>query len=126
MLNILKNAMTNENTVYLGDKKVDIKKLTPSLWKKLFETIDQLPGLIVQVLLAPKEDFYSYIISACDIAMDEVVRVVAVLSGIDEKYISENAGLDEIINYLAKTVKKNNLRDVIKNVKSLLPQQQTE
>ncbi|MBU5214958.1 hypothetical protein KQI60_25765 [Bacillus oleronius] len=113
--------MSNENVTYLGDKKVEIKKLTPSLWKKLFETIDHLPGLIVQVLLAPKENFYSYVLSACDIAMDEVVRVVAVLSGLDEDYISDNAGLDEITNYLIKTVKKNNLRDVVKNVKSLLP-----
>jgi hypothetical protein len=122
VLNKLKNVMINENYLYLGDRKVEVKKLTPTLWKKLFSTIDQLPGLIVQVLLAPKENFYSYVVQACDLALDEVIQVVAVLSDIDAEYISDNAGLDEIINYLVKTVKKNNLRDVVKNVQSLLPQ----
>lgn len=126
MLDKLKNAISSENTLYLGNKKVEIKKLTPNLWKKLFETIDRLPGLIVQVILAPKEDFYSYVISAAEIAMDEIVQVVAVLSSIDEDYIKENAGLDELIDYLVKTAKKNNLQDTLKNVKSLLPNKQTE
>lgn len=121
MLDKLKNAVSGENQVYLGSKKVEVKKLTPNLWKKLFGTVDRLPGLIVQVILAPKEDFYSYVISAAEIAMDEVVQVVSVLSGVDEEYLKENAGLDDIVNYLVKTVKKNNLHEAIKNVKSLLP-----
>lgn len=123
MLDKLKNAITSDNAVYLGNKKVDVKKLTPNLWRKLFGTLDRLPGLIMQVVLAPKEDFYSYVLSACDIALDEVEAVVSVLSGIDKEYIAEHAGLDEIIDYLVKTAKKNNLNSVVKNVKSLLPEQ---
>ncbi|MCU9614076.1 hypothetical protein OEV98_10945 [Caldibacillus lycopersici] len=127
MLDKLKNAMSNENIAYLGDKKVEIKKLTPVLWKKLFATIDRLPGLVVQVLLAPKEDFYSYIVSASELAMKEVVQVVAVLSDIDEEYIDNHVGLDELVDYLVKTVKKNNFKGIVKNVKSLLPEvQKTE
>ena len=126
MFNKLRNAITNENSVYLGDKKVEIKKLTPVLWKKLFETVDRLPGLIVQVMLAPKNEFYSYVISAAEIAMDEVIQVVSVLSDVDVDYIREKAGLDEIINYLVKTIKKNNLLDVVKNFKSLLPKPETD
>lgn len=122
----LRNAITNETSVYLGDKKVEIKKLTPVLWKKLFETVDRLPGLIVQVMLAPKNEFYSYVISAAEIAMDEVIQVVSVLSDLDVDYISEKAGLDEIINYLVKTIKKNNLQDVVKNFKSLLQKPETD
>ncbi|WP_258535683.1 hypothetical protein [Bacillus sp. 03113] len=124
MLKMLKSAVKNENAVFLGKKQVDIPKLTPNLWRKLFGTLDKLPGLIVQVLLAPKEDFYSYVLSACDIALDEVVAIVSVLSGIDRDYIAENAGLDEIVQYLVKTAKNNNLNNVVKNVKSLLPKQQ--
>ncbi|WP_242634659.1 hypothetical protein [Bacillus timonensis] len=126
MLNKFKNALTNENSLYLGDKKVEVKKLTPAMWKKLFSTIDQLPGLIVQVLLAPKENFYPYVVQACEIAMDEVVQIVSVLSGIDQEYLNKNAGLDEIIKYLVRTIQKNNLQDTVKNVKSLLPQKAKE
>jgi hypothetical protein len=107
--------------MYLGEKRVEINKLTPKRWRQLFATIDTLPGLIVQVITAPQEDFYAYVVSACDIALDEVVKVVAVLSELDEDYINDNVGVDELVQYLLRTSKRNNLNEVIKNVSSLLP-----
>jgi hypothetical protein len=111
----------NENTMYLGEKRVEINKLTPKRWRQLFATIDTLPGLIVQVITAPQEDFYAYVVSACDIALEEVVKVVAVLSELDEEYINDNVGVDELITYVTRTAKRNNLAETLKNVSSLLP-----
>ncbi|WP_427036647.1 hypothetical protein [Cytobacillus pseudoceanisediminis] len=123
MFNKLKAKITalNENEMYLGDKRVRIEKLTIVKWRQLFETVDKLPGLIVQVLTAPQENFYAYVLTAFNLALDEVAHVVAVLSGIDYEYILENVGIDEQIEYLAKTVKRNRLDSVAKNVQSLLP-----
>lgn len=122
MLNALKkNPFLNENQMYLHEKKVEIPKLTPDRWKQLFEKVDMLPGLIVQVLLAPKEDFYTVIISAAQIAMDEVTELVAILSELEVEYIRKNVGLHEIIEFLARTVKRNQLGEAAKNLKSLLP-----
>ncbi len=111
----------NENEMYLGDKRVRIEKLTIVKWRQLFEAVDKLPGLIVQVLTAPQENFYAYVLTAFNLALDEVAHVVAVLSGIDYEYILENVGIDEQIEYLARTVKRNRLDSVAKNVQSLLP-----
>jgi hypothetical protein len=123
LLNLLKSKIMplNENTMYLGEKRVEINKLTPKRWRQLFATIDTLPGLIIQVLTAPQEDFHAYIISACDIALEEVVKIVAVLSDVDEEYINENVGVDELVQYVVRTAKRNNLSEVVKNVSSLLP-----
>lgn len=110
-----------ENEMILGDKRVKINKLTPNKWRQLFEAVDKLPGIIVQIITAPQEDFYAYVINGLDIAMDEFIHIVAVLSDIDEEYIREEVGVDEIFEYLARTVKKNRLDSVVKNVKSLLP-----
>ena len=123
MFNKLKAKITalNENEMYLGEKRVRIEKLTIVKWRQLFETVDKLPGLIVQVLTAPQENFYAYVLTAFNLALDEVAHVVAVLSGIDYEYILENVGIDEQIEYLAKTVKRNRLDSVAKNVQSLLP-----
>jgi hypothetical protein len=107
----------------LGDKRVKIEKLTIAKWRQLFSTVDKLPGLIVQVLSAPADDFYSYVITALDIAFDEIAEIVAVLSGVDAEYITEHVGVDELFEYLSRTVKRNRLDDVVKNVKSLLPKQ---
>lgn len=123
MFNRLKAKITalNENETYLGDKRVRIEKLTIAKWRKLFETVDKLPGLILQVLTAPQENFYEYVLTALDLALEEVAQVVSVLSGLDFDYIVEHVGIDEQVEYLAKTVKLNRLDAVAKNVKSLLP-----
>jgi hypothetical protein len=111
----------NENEMYLGEKRVTIEKLTIVKWRKLFEVVDRLPGLIVQVLSAPSEDFYAYVISALDLAFDEIAQVVSILTGIEVSYIEENVGIDELFEYLSRTVKRNRLDEMVKNVKSLLP-----
>jgi hypothetical protein len=111
----------NENEMMLGDKRVRIEKLTIAKWRQLFEVVDKLPGLIVQILTAPKDDFYAYVITALDLAFEEIALIVSVLSGLEVDYITENVGVDELFEYLAKTVKKNRLEDVVKNVKGLLP-----
>lgn len=111
----------NENEMMLGEKRVRIEKLTIAKWRQLFEVVDKLPGLIVQILTAPKDDFYAYVITALDLAFEEIALIVSVLSGLDVDYINENVGVDELFEYLAKTVKKNRLEDVVKNAKSLLP-----
>lgn len=121
MFKRLKDTMLNDNQMYLHEKKVDIPKLTPERWKKLFEKVDLLPGLIVQVILAPKENMYSTLITACELAMDEIIEVVALLSELDEEYIRNEVGLDETIEFLARVVKRNRLNDAVKNLQSLLP-----
>ncbi|MGM0904268.1 MAG: hypothetical protein ACQEXB_24590 [Bacillota bacterium] len=126
MFNRLKTKICalNEHEMYLGDKRVRIEKLTIAKWRQLFETVDKLPGLIVQVITAPQDDYYAYVLSALDIAFEEIAQVVSVLSGVSVDYIIEHVGIDELIEYLARTVKRNRLDDVVKNAKSLLPTKQ--
>lgn len=126
MFNKLKFNLLNENQMYLHEKKVEIPKLTPERWKKLFEKVDMLPGIIVQVLLAPKKDFYSTVLTAIDLMIDEVVEVVAILTEIDAEYIKKNVGIDELIEFLTKTVRKNQLAGMVKNLQSLLPKPNPE
>lgn len=111
----------------LGDKTVQIPKLTPVKWKALFEVVDRLPHLFITVLsTSGQEDFASTLVAAAKLAMDEVAKIVAVLSGLDEDYILENVGTDEIVEFLIAVVEKNRLQSVAKNLKSLLPKAPTE
>jgi hypothetical protein len=116
-----KQGSLSDHEMYLGDKRVRIEKLTIARWRQLFETVDKLPGLIIQVITAPQDDYYAYVLSALDIAFEEVAQVVSVLSGVDVDYIVDDVGIDELIDYLARTVKRNRLDNVVKNAKSLLP-----
>ena len=116
------SKVTRDNEVRLGEKRVQIKKLTPVRWRELFGTIETLTNLVLQVLAAPKEDKRGYILAAIDEGLSEVCEVVALLTGLDVEYVKNEAGLDEIIEYLAKTARYNRLGDAIKNAKSLLGQ----
>jgi hypothetical protein len=111
----------SENEMMLGEKRVKIEKLTIAKWRELFAVIDKLPGLIVQILSAPQDDFYAYVVTGLDIAFDEVAQIVAVLTGLDADYIENQVGVDELFDYLSRTVKRNRLEEAVKNVKSLLP-----
>jgi ethanolamine utilization protein EutA (predicted chaperonin) len=115
-----------EHEMMLGDKRVKIEKLTIVKWRELFEVVDKLPGLIVQVLTASSDDFYAYVVTALDLAADEVSQIVSVLSGVEAEYLQETVGVDELIEYLARTVKRNRLDGVVKNVQSLLPKAKKE
>lgn len=111
----------------LGDKTVQVPKLTPVKWKALFEVVDRLPHLFITVLsTSGQEDFASTLVAAAKLAMDEVAKIVSVLSGLDEDYILENVGTDEIVDFLISVVEKNRLQSVAKNLKSLLPKAPTE
>lgn len=125
-MNSIKMAFSRKDTVELGGKRVNIQKLTYVKWRELFDAIDTLPGIIVNVLLAPKESFYETVLVAFDFALDEIYRVVAILSGLDETYLKENAGINEVAEYLVLTAKKNDFNNVIKNAKSLLPKAKPE
>jgi hypothetical protein len=118
------SAFQRDDLVQLGDKRVQIKKLTPALYKELFGSIDRLPGLVVSVMFAPKEQYYEYVLVACSEAVAEVEQVVSILSGLDVEYIHNNVGVTELIDYIVRTAKKNDFTSVIKNVKSLLPKVQ--
>ncbi|UUT18472.1 hypothetical protein [Bacillus velezensis] len=109
------------DAVQLGKYPVEVAKLTPAKWKQLFLALDKIPSLILQVISAPKTDFYPYLVNAIDIGLDEIVEITALLSGVEAEYIREEVGTDEIIEYLTLTVKKNRLDSQAKNVKSLLP-----
>ncbi|MDR4250706.1 hypothetical protein [Bacillus pumilus] len=106
----------------LGDKTVQVPKLTPVKWKELFEVVDRLPHLFFTVLSTNgQDDFVATLVAAINLAMDEVVKIVAVLSGLDKDYVQENVGTDEIVEFLIAVVEKNRLQSVAKNLRSLLP-----
>lgn len=110
-----------KDCVYFGDTCVEIPKLTVAKWKALFEAVETLPRLLVNVLSARGTDeFVASAVVATSLALDEIVKVVAVLTGLDPKFIEENADHNEIIEFIVKTAQKNDLERAAKNFQSVL------
>lgn len=110
------------NDLFLGEKLVKPRKVTPVVWKQLFEKIEDLPAWIIQTMLIHnREDFPAYLAHLIRESTDEIVKLTSILSGIDEKYIEENASIPEITEYITKTAELNDFSGALKNLKSLLP-----
>lgn len=118
--NLLIKSFTRIDVASLGKHKVSICKLTPKRFKSLFGTIETLPNLIITVARAPQEDKVAYILSALEVGLDEIVSIVSELTELDRDYISDEVGIDEILDYLVKMIEANRLEHVVKNVRRLL------
>ncbi|MED3275396.1 hypothetical protein BK703_16880 [Bacillus thuringiensis serovar silo] len=122
-----KKKMQMPETLKLGEKTVRIRKVTPAEYKELMAVIGNLPNLIVQVVQAPEEERLTYIMTALDVGMDDLINVTSTLSNIDADYLtSEGVGLDEIVEYVTQMAKFNEIGKTIKNLASLLPKATAE
>ncbi|MDT2240707.1 hypothetical protein P7H22_10675 [Paenibacillus larvae] len=54
-------------------------------------------------------------------ALDDLLLTVSILSGIDVEELENEAGIDEIVDYIVHVYEHNNIDDLLKNVKCLLP-----
>jgi hypothetical protein len=120
-LEILKNAMRREDVVMLGEKRVKIEKLTPAKWRGLFGTIGTLPQLMANVFNAPAEDRAIFLQTAAEVGLDDLLAVTSELTGIELDYLENKVSLTEVIEYITRTAKYNDLERAVKNVLSLLP-----
>ncbi|MDP5274354.1 hypothetical protein [Chengkuizengella axinellae] len=110
-----------KDTVKLGNKNVEIPKLTIAKWKLLFDNIQALPQIILNILaVKDTKDFSSTLIVGTGMAIDEIVGMVAVITGLDVEYIEENADINELSTFIYKTIKKNDLQESVKNFRAVL------
>jgi hypothetical protein len=108
------------STVKMGDKSVTIPKLTPAKYKRIFGEIQALPSIILNILAAPKEDLQATIIAAVESSIDEFVKLVAVVAELDPKYVEEKVGVNEIVEFIVKTVQANDIVESIKKLKGVI------
>ncbi|MDT2287328.1 hypothetical protein P7H17_16600 [Paenibacillus larvae] len=81
-----------------------------------------VPQLIANVAFAPPDDFAVYALQASEVALDDLLLTVSILSGIDVEELENEAGIDEIVNLHRPCLcKHNNIDDLVKNGKCLLP-----
>jgi len=116
-------GQSQQDSVQLGDKSVQIPKLTPVKYKALFERIETLPAIVLRVLAdRDTDDFVATILAGANLALDEMVQLVAVLADIDAEHISAHADMNEITDFIRLTLEKNDLHRTLKNFRAVLGQ----
>lgn len=106
--------------VYFGEQKVEIPNLTVGKWKLVMENLESLPQLLVNVLAAKgTDDFTARLVVGTSIALEEVVTLVAVVTGLDEQFIDDHADLNSLVDFITKTVKQNDLNEAAKKFRAM-------
>ncbi|WP_308637721.1 hypothetical protein [Paenibacillus silvisoli] len=101
--------------VMFGEKRVEIPKLTVQKWKALFGKVETLPQLVLDVLSSRQtSDFNAKLILGIEMALDEIVELVAVLTELEPSWIEEKVDHNELIVFVAKTIQRNNLNEAAK------------
>lgn len=113
-------SLKQRGKLYIGAKPVEVKKITIAQWKQLFGTIEALPQLILDVMMAPQEDRAAYFIVAAERSFDEVTNIISILTGLDADYIEQHADLSQLLEYVTQMAKVNDFSDIAKNIKRVL------
>lgn len=93
-----------------GGKKIEIPKLTVAKWRLLFDRIEILPSVLLNIFSARNSsDFTATIVAGTGLIIDEVVELISALTGYDPQWIEENVTHTELIDFITNTVQKNDL-----------------
>lgn len=113
--------LLKKDKVQLGNKKVEIPKLTRARLKKLTEHIGTIGDLLVKIFMAPANERAVYIVAGSDVAIDEIYELTALLSDLPIEYLDEHVTFAECAEYLRLTWERNDMQAALGNVRSLIP-----
>lgn len=113
------------SAIVLGGQAVKVRKVTIGQWRELFTVVGTLPQMLVSVMTAPAESRISYMLAVMESAIDDVVNVVAVLTGLEPAWINENVSPDELMAYFVAVARVNDFGGLLKNVQGALKLTQT-
>lgn len=113
------------NTVTFGGQAVKVRKIAIKQWRELFSVVNTLPQMLATVMYAPAESRISYLLAVIEGAVDEVVNIVSVLTGLEPAWIDENVSPDELMAYFVAVARVNDFGGLLKNVQGALNLTQT-
>ncbi|OKP91844.1 hypothetical protein A3844_01650 [Paenibacillus helianthi] len=110
-----------KDALQLGNRKVQIPKLTRTRLKKLTDHLGTIGDLVVKIFLTPTEDRSVMIVAGAEIMIDEIYELTSLLSDLDIEELSEQASLAECTEFLNLTWAKNDMNATLKNLSGLIP-----
>lgn len=113
--------LSKKDTVQLGDKRVQIPKLTRNRLKKLTDHIGSIGNYLIKLFLTPEKDRAVFIVAAADVSIDEIYELTSLLSDLPIEYLDDHATFAECIEFLRLIWEKNDMNEALKNLGGLIP-----
>lgn len=110
-----------KDRVQLGNKQVEVPKLTRVRLKKLTDHIGTIGDLLVKLFLTPENDRAVFIVASADVAIDEIYELTAIMSELPVEYLDEHASIGECSEFLRQVWEKNDMNTALGNLSGLIP-----
>lgn len=122
-MNFLRKMMNErQGSVQIAGKNVEVPLLTPEKYKQIFNVMNDIPGIAFYLFYSKEEpNFKQRVLVAVSEALDELLYIVELLTGIDKETLNKKAAVHELVEFFVRTAEKNEINNLLKNVKSLLP-----
>ncbi|GGH17334.1 hypothetical protein [Paenibacillus segetis] len=114
-------GLSKKDGVQLGNKQVEIPKLTRKRLKKLTDHIGTIGDYLVRLFMTTDRDRAVFIVAGADIAIDEIYELTSLLSDLPIEYLDEHAALGECTEFLRLTWERNDMNEALKNLSGLIP-----
>lgn len=110
-----------KDRVELGNRQIEVPKLSRTRLKKLTDHIGIIGDLLVKIFTAPPEGRAVYIVAGADVAIDEIYELTALLSDLPIEYLNEHATFTQCTEFIRLTWERNDMQAALGNVRSLIP-----
>lgn len=122
-MNFLRKMMNErQGSVQIAGKNVEVPLLTPEKYKQIFNVMNDIPSIAFYLFYSKEEpNFKQRVLVAVSEALDELLYIVELLTGIDKETLNKKAAVHELVEFFVRTAEKNEINNLLKNVKSLLP-----
>lgn len=110
-----------KDIVMLGNKRVQVPKLTRNRLKKLTDHIGSIGDYLVKLFLTPEKDRAVFIVAAADVSIDEIYELTSLLSDLPIEYLDEHVAFSECTEFLRLSWEKNDMNEALKNLGGLIP-----
>lgn len=110
-----------KDVVILGNKRVQVPKLTRNRLKKLTDHIGSIGDYLVKLFLTNEKDRAIFIVAAADVSIDEIYELTSLLSDLPIEYLDEHTAFSECTEFLKLTWEKNDMNEALKNLSGLIP-----
>ncbi|WP_020615740.1 hypothetical protein [Paenibacillus daejeonensis] len=118
---MLDHFLKKKDRVKLGNKMVEIPKLTRKRLKKLTEHIGTIGDYLVKLFMQSEEDRAVFIVAGADVAIDEIYELTSLLSDLPIEYLDEEASFAQCTEFLRLTWERNDMNAALGNVDGLIP-----
>lgn len=113
--------MRKEVTITIdGGRVLTVAKLPLGKYAELFLSLQELPKHLAGMDNFSNDEFFAKLPFIIGSSFKEVIKVISVATGVPEKDLEEDLGLDDLTELFIAFIEVNNIEKVVANVKKLM------